>query len=56
VKLSEGYPVRLKGERLRWYPDRFSRCKEELRDEFCGKATEVFVVLDRLYNDGREES
>ena len=39
----------LSKERLKWHPDRFSKCPEELRADFQKKAKEVFVVVDRMY-------
>ena len=41
--------VNLKLERLRWHPDKFSACKEEMRDEWVKGAGEVFRVVNGMY-------
>lgn len=42
----------LKAERLRWHPDKFSSVLSEVREEWQGKAREMFVLLDALYREG----
>jgi actin-related protein len=39
----------LKKLRWAWHPDRFSSCKEEHRETFKAKATEVFQVVDSMF-------
>ena len=39
----------LKNERLRWHPDRFSRCPEQSRTLFRKAADEVFVIIDAIW-------
>ncbi|KAH9817394.1 hypothetical protein Tdes44962_MAKER05518 [Teratosphaeria destructans] len=38
--------------RAKWHPDRFRRCREDLREDLQGKAKEVFVVLNQMYEEG----
>ncbi|EME88648.1 uncharacterized protein MYCFIDRAFT_80020 [Pseudocercospora fijiensis CIRAD86] len=42
-----GRPI--KEERKCWHPDKFSMCREEVREEFQAKAKEVFQVVVRMY-------
>ncbi|KAK3063990.1 hypothetical protein LTS18_011117 [Coniosporium uncinatum] len=42
----------LKVERRKWHPDRFSRCGEAVREEYVGKATEMFQVLGWCVEQG----
>lgn len=46
-----GFPASLKTERIRWHPDKFARCPEDLRGDFIAMACEVFVVIERLHNE-----
>jgi hypothetical protein len=43
------FPQGLKNERLRWHPDKFSVCSDLVRDEFRSKASELFVVVNAMY-------
>jgi hypothetical protein len=50
------FPDSLKVERLRWHPDKFSKCPEDVRELFRAKASEIFVVVNRLYQqEGKKE-
>ena len=44
-------PTSLKTERVRWHPDRFAVCKEEHKERFQQMASEVFKVVNRMYED-----
>ncbi|KAF7197582.1 hypothetical protein HII31_01085 [Pseudocercospora fuligena] len=39
----------MKEERKCWHPDKFSTCKEEVREAFQAKAKEVFQVVVKMY-------
>jgi hypothetical protein len=54
LRLDPEYPESLKTERVRWHPDKFGVCPEENMELFKKKATEIFVVANRLYEkDGK---
>ncbi|KAK4547654.1 hypothetical protein LTR36_000611 [Oleoguttula mirabilis] len=42
-------PRSLKQDRLKFHPDRFASCPEDVRDEIQQKAKEVFVVVDAMF-------
>ncbi|MCJ1441895.1 MAG: hypothetical protein MMC23_002387 [Stictis urceolatum] len=50
------FPEGVRRERLRWHPDRFAVCGEGVRAEMQGKAQEVFVVVNEIWEEERESS
>lgn len=47
-------PSNLKAERTRWHPDRFAACPGDKRDAFQAMASEVFAVVNGLYEEERD--
>ena len=45
----------LKVERLRWHPDKFGQCPEDVREKFRKMASEIFVVLDGMYKEQQKQ-
>ncbi len=45
----DGYPRSLKTERLKWHPDKFSRCSEDKVAKWKDMAKEVFVVVNEMW-------
>lgn len=43
--------LNLKRERLRWHPDKFNACTTNLQENFKKMASEVFIVLDKMYKE-----
>lgn len=43
-----------KDERVKWHPDRFSKCREDLREGFQKRAKEIFQVLNKMHAEGRK--
>jgi hypothetical protein len=41
----------LKGFRLLFHPDRFSKCRADLIEGFKMQASAVFVILNAMYNE-----
>jgi hypothetical protein len=42
-----------KRERLRWHPDKFAACRASLQEDFKKIASEIFVVLDKMYRENQ---
>jgi hypothetical protein len=43
--------TQLKGLRVLFHPDKFSKCREDLVERFKGKANAVFVVINAMYGE-----
>jgi hypothetical protein len=41
----------LKGLRVLFHPDKFSKCREDLIESFKGKANAIFVVINAIYGE-----
>ncbi|KAF2723030.1 hypothetical protein K431DRAFT_301976 [Polychaeton citri CBS 116435] len=43
--------VNLRKERTQWHPDKFSRCREDFRDEFQSKAHMIFTIINTMMEE-----